>query len=113
MALALKIINRWYSLFNVIWFIMTKLAIKIDEMNYNIYLMNYHIHFYLRSITFLSFHLFFFFFVPRGTLVVADQNPANFIIVHFVVLEEIAEKEIDFAFYNIDKGCFSVITSPH
>ena len=42
--------------------------------------------------------------VPRGTRIVKDRNSVNFITVHGVVLEEIADKEIEVPFYNIDNG---------
>ena len=35
-------------------------------------------------------------------MILEDKNSVNFITVHRVVLEEISEKEIEIAFYNID-----------
>ena len=45
----------------------------------------------------------FNFFCPRGIIILADQMSVNFITVHGVVLEEIAQKEIEVAFYKIHK----------
>ena len=60
------------SLLKVFSFIITNLAIKIDEINHNKYKMNFQMHFCLKYIG-----VTFLFFVPRGTLVLTGQISVN------------------------------------
>ena len=86
------------------WFIIKiNMPIKLIKL-FIIDIMNFQVHF-----LFWIQNFSLIFFVLPWTLIVVDQNSVNFISVQWIILEEVAEKEIKFTLYLSDLSWVSVL----